>query len=591
MYDSVDDAQRLAIGSECAQLAYSPLVSTVIVSIDGNAPPSRVEQSLNSLVRQVYTKWEAILIVSCDVSSSCEELVQQQLGSDGRVRIVPAPADVNPNQAASLGLNAANGEYVGFIFAGDRLSDDSLYQLVSLINDGDFDLIFTDEDSVNSSGVRSDPKFKPGWDRDLLLGSNYIGQFTLLRMSLLKELGSFRADMREHAVWDMLLRVAAVTTDDRVYHLPLVCYHTFIDQNTMSTRSPRLASDLSTMSIPPNIERMICEHLEACGEPAAQLAPAAAGSDMIRVSRFLPTPPPLVTVIIPTRDQLTSLKKCVEGVLLETEYSPLELVIADNDSQEPETIEFLHKISDNPRVHVLRYPGPFNYSRINNDAVRHANGEILLLLNNDIEVISPNWLRELASHALRADVGAVGAKLLYPDYHVQHAGIVLGANDNGWTVTHMHRFAERFDRGYLDQLCVPRSLSAVTGACLAIRKELYDFVGGLDEVHFPITFNDVDLCLRLGNLGYRIIWTPFAELIHHECVSRKGGHADNLPESYSEDREHEHFKAKWGNLARTDDPFNNPNVLYGWREIMIPAFPPRIRRFGRRSKCASRSRV
>jgi GT2 family glycosyltransferase len=280
----------------------------------------------------------------------------------------------------------------------------------------------------------------------------------------------------------------------------------------------------------------------------------------------------LVSVIIPTRDRADLLAQCIEGVLHRTDYRNLELLIVDNRSIEPATLTLFDRlVREESGVRILRHPGQFNYSALNNAAAREATGEVLLLLNNDINVIESGWLREMVSQALRPDIGIVGAKLLYANEQVQHGGIVLGP---GGAVAHVHRLAERNDPGYFGQLALSRTLSAVTGACAAIRRAVFFEVGGLDEVNLPVTFNDIDLCLRVGDYAYRVVWTPFAELYHTECASR-GFDQANPAKRARFLREWEHMRKTWGSLLDSADPFHNPNLRYSWEGFEIPAWPRR----------------
>jgi O-antigen biosynthesis protein len=278
-------------------------------------------------------------------------------------------------------------------------------------------------------------------------------------------------------------------------------------------------------------------------------------------------------VIVPTRDHPELLAQCAAGVLNRTDYRNLELLIVDNGSIEPAMRTLLdHLVCEDNRVRVLHYPGPFNYSALNNAAAREAKGEILVLLNNDIDVIDSGWLRELVSQAIRPDVGIVGSKLLYANEQVQHAGIVLGPE--GYT-THLYRFASKNEPGYLGQLALPRTLSAVTGACVAIRREVYFEVGGLDEVNLPVTFNDIDLCLKLGEYGYRVVWTPYAELFHLECASRGLDNSRETQKRFLE--EWMHVRRLWGSLLESADPYHNPNVLFHPNNQEIPSVPRRTK--------------
>jgi len=273
-------------------------------------------------------------------------------------------------------------------------------------------------------------------------------------------------------------------------------------------------------------------------------------------------------VIVPTRDHVSVLRTCVEGVLDQTDYPSIELIIADNDSRKPETLAFFDEMRSDVRVRILRCPGPFNYSAINNTAVRSSSGEIVLLLNNDIEIIGAGWLKEMVRHAVRPEVGAVGAKLLYPDNTLQHGGVVLGLNG---VAGHLHLGAPHDSPGYFGCLSLPRNASAVTAACLALRRSVFDEVGGLDEVNLTVAFNDVDFCLRITEKGYEIIWTPEATLYHLESKSRG---SDMSPRHFARfQREVAHMRARWA--ARLDsDPFFNPNLSLASTNPIV-AFPPR----------------
>jgi GT2 family glycosyltransferase len=559
-YDTLNDADRSTVRSECLRLKQHPLISLVVAS--GNCSLELLNDTLASVQAQLYTSWEVLLAVPAGLVSQMRGLPLEHILDDSRVRKIEVTGNYHRPAATNAALAAASGEFAGFLSPGDRLSEDALYQIAAgIAADGNIDLLYTDEDSIDSSGLRQEPRFKPGWDRDLLLASNYVGQFAVFRGTLLKETGDVQESTEEATYWHLLLRAAAALTDDRVQHLPLICYH---------RRKEDAGSSLECI-VPDSSIRILSEHLRACGEPPAELLPAAPGTNYIRVVRPVPEPPPLVSVIIPTRDHVDLLQQCVEGLLSRTNYPRLELLIVDNDSKEADALAFLGTIAEKDRrVRVLKHPSIFNYSAMNNAAAREAQGEVLLLLNDDIEVISPDWLGEMVSQVVRPEVGAVGAKLLYPDGRLQHGGVVLGPDG---AVTHLERFAGRSEGGYLHQLSVLRSLSAVTGACMAIRRDVYQEAGGLEEARLLMSCNDIDLCLRLGDMGYKIIWTPFAELVHHESASRGNPQYGSVFEQ--EVREQKHLRATWGRLLNTDDPFHNPNVVFGFDKSSIPISPPR----------------
>ncbi len=578
-FDTLGDTGRDRLRQQCLQLKRKPLISIIVPPDKSPWDLGLLCDSLTSVCSQAYGDWELCLPVTAELASRIPGSPLEHLWSDSRIRKIEAPAGLDSIEASNTALATASGDFVGFLFPGDRLGEDALFQIATgIVSDAGTDIFFTDEDSIDSSGRRQQPRFKPGWDRDLLLASSYVGQFTVFRRLLLGQIGRLRRETEDCAYWDLLLRAAVVIAEDRIRHLPWVCYHRRrADKNQERTATHLVGG--SQASIDAIKTRILSEHLQSC--EGLQATFAAVDSDYVRVVRPLPHPAPLVSIIIPTRDRLDLLQPCVEGLLERTNYQRLELLIVDNGSQEDATLEFLRSIVEkDDRARVLRYRGPFNYSAMNNRAAGEAHGDVLLLLNNDIEVVSPDWLEEMISHVIRPEVGAVGAKLLYPDGRLQHGGVVFAPNETGWPVVHLERLAARGEAGYLGQLRVARSLSAVTGACLAIRRDVYQEVGGLDEDHMAITFSDIDLCLRLGDLGYKIIWTPFAELVHHESASRKTRDQCGPEELAREERERQYFCRTWGRLARTDDPFHNPNLRFGWNEVCIPVFPPRARTNG-----------
>ena len=299
-----------------------------------------------------------------------------------------------------------------------------------------------------------------------------------------------------------------------------------------------------------------------------QQAPRAPNS--FRIIWPIPQSQPLVSVIIPTRDRGDLVERCIAGLLQRTNYENLEILIVDNDSTDPVTLALFARFGEeDARIRVLKFPGPFNFSALINAGANSARGEIFLLLNNDVEVIESGWLREMVSQALRPDVGPVGAKLLYPDGKIQHGGIVIGP---GGKAIHVHRFSERNEEGYFDQLALPRTLLAVTGACLAIRREIFFEIGGLDEINLAVTYNDVDLCLRAREFGYRTVWTPYAELFHLESVSRG---LDNPSDLARFERELMYMRKRHACFSQNPDPFHNANILFGWDHLEMPSYPRR----------------
>lgn len=392
----------------------------------------------------------------------------------------------------------------------------------SLAADPEVDLIYADEDVLAPDGARRDPWFKPDWTPEPAYGGQDMvgGGFVMVRRSELEAAGDLAPGLE---ALDLALRLPP----GRIRHIPRVLAH---------RRAPHTVEGLA---------KLAARH---AGAPSV-----ASPHGGFRIAWPLPEPRPLVSVIVPTRDRADLLARCAKGVLRETAYGPLELLIVDNGSVEPTTFALFETLKADSRVRVIAAPGAFNYSDLNNRAAAQARGGIVLLLNNDIAVTRGDWLDELVAQVSRPDVGAVGARLLFGDGRLQHAGIIAGA---GGVASYYHPYAARTARGYRDALVTVREVSAVTGACLAIRREAFEAVGGLDAEHLAVTFNDVDLCLRLREQGWRILWTPFAELTHHESASRGSDLAPEHRARYV--AEAAYMRARWGDQLKAD-PFYNPN--------------------------------
>ncbi len=546
-HDSLTAADREAIRADVARLRTPPRFSLVLPLRGGGDAGGTIA----SVRAQLYAEWELLC-----------------LGSGGR-RPEAAPDEARirwlddaEERPAADGINAAlaqaTGDWVMLLGAGDLLAEQALYEFARAIEaHPDAQVIYADEDRLDAAGQRVDPWFKPGFDPDLLLGWNYIGRPVALRRDLLLRLGGLRAafadpDAAEH---DLMLRATEAAGEAGVHRIPSVLRH-------------RRTTNPSAEAVEES-RRAVREHLAARGI-VARVEAAPLAPDRHRVHWPEPRTWPLVTAIVPTRDGAAMLERCLDGVLHRTDYAALEVLIVDNGSERAETHALFDRLRADPRVRILPAPGPFNFSALNNQAVREARGEILLLLNNDIDVIGPGWLREMVTHAVRPEIGAVGAKLLYANGRLQHGGTVLGVG----VADHLLTGSRRDDPGPRGMLAVVRCASAVTAACLALRRADYEAVGGMDEENLAVAFNDVDLCLRLRERGLRILWTPFAELYHLESASR--GFDLSGPKAERFRREQAYMHARWGPLLRAD-PYWNPNLSLGdtGRDL---AWPPRRER-------------
>jgi GT2 family glycosyltransferase len=562
--DTIGDMDRVMIRTHIAGLPYSPLIS-VILLIDSTAKVALCE-TVKSVTTQLFPNWELCVTIDEDSEPLLGRILRDL--KDPRIKTTKSDYGKGTTTLANAALTLATGEFVTILRGGDILPENALYEVaVELGRNAGIDIVYSDNDQVGPDGKRFGPWFKPGWDPDLLLAQDYLSQLAVYRRTLVEAVGLMRADLEGAEFHDLALRATVATTAVRIQHIPAILYHKRED-------NPAIRSDneLLRLRVIANARRAVRDHLDSQGEKDAILQPTPHMPDAVRVIWPIPAREPSVSVIIPTRDRADLVSLCIDGVLCRTAYRNLELIIVDNHSVEADTFALFDRLtrSDN-RVRVLHRPGPFNYAALNNTAAREAKGEILLLLNNDTNVIESGWLRELVSHAVRPDVGIVGAKLLYANGRVQHAGVVLGPEGQA---THQYRLTSSSDDlGYFGQLELTRTLSAVTGACAAIRRAVFFEVGGFDERNLPVTLNDVDLCLRLGDYGYRVVWTPFAELFHLECASWQ----DNRNPSQSERllRDLQHMRKTWGTLMESSDPFHNPNLLFAPDYFEIPSSPRR----------------
>lgn len=425
----------------------------------------------------------------------------------------------------------ANGELVICLESGDTLSPLALYLLVNeFLVHPDAKVFYSDFDRIDQEGTRHDPYFKPDWNPDLLRSQNYLRHFIACSRALWEECG------QPAEPWDLALRTTERISADRIRHIPWILYHRRADAPEESAQTGRIA-------VQSHLNRT---HCEAIAE--------AVNGGCVRVRYPLPNPPPNVSLIIPTRNRRDLLEECVASLLKHTDYPRFELIIVDNDSDDPESIAYLAELNERPNVQVIHYEGRFNYSAINNYAVSQCTGEVLGLVNNDIEATDPYWLREMVSHAVRPGIGAVGAKLFYPDGTIQHAGVYVGCRG---TAAHLFCGAPADYRGPGNRAMLLQNMTAVTAACMIVRRDRYLEVGGLDEVDFEVSFNDVDFCLKLQAAGYRNVFTPYAALIHHESASR--GRHKSGPRKKQGDSEGDKLYYKWRHFSLFD-PAYNPNL-------------------------------
>ena len=557
-FDTLIDEDRTAMQMQAEGFNLKPLVSIVMPVYNPN--PIWLEQALASVRIQNYPNWELCIADDASTDSEIRPLLERYTQMDQRIKVVFREQNGHISAASNSALDLAQGEWIALLDHDDLLAEHALYWVVDAINkQPECRLIYSDEDKIDEAGVRSDPYFKCDWNPDLFFSQNMFSHLGVYHADLVRKVGGFRIGLEGSQDYDLALRCSELIAPEQIQHIPRVLYHWRIHAD--STAHSSEAKPYAMIAG----ERALNEHLDRQGINAKAVALGYG----YRVRYALPRHLPLVSLIIPTRNGLKLLKQCIESILAKTTYPNYEILIVDNGSDDLATLRYLKALTQDDRIRVLRDDLPFNYSALNNAAVKVARGELIGLINNDIEVISPEWLSEMVSHALRPEVGAVGARLWYADDTLQHAGVVLGIHG---IAGHAHRFLPKGDTGYCGRASLIQSFSAVTGACLIVRKSLYEQVGGLNEIELKVACNDVDFCLRLREAGYRTIWTPYAELYHHESATRG---FDDTPEKLARSAKEVAYMQKcWGELLQ-NDPAYIPNLSLDNEDFSL-AWPPRV---------------
>lgn len=523
-----------------------PTISLVIPVY--NTDEMFLRACIDSVRQQSYSNWQLCIADDNSPKPHIKRILKEYTELDERIQVVYRSDNGHISAASNSALDVATGEYVALIDHDDALPEHALFFVVDAINKNpSVAIIYSDEDKITEQGERFDPHFKSDWNPDLFFSQNYVSHLGVYRRSLLNKISGFRIGVEGSQDQDLLLRCLQHVSDDQIIHIPRILYH----WRTV-TGSTALASGEKSYTTEAGIKAL--RDYFSTVNPAVQVSEGLV-PNTYRVSYPIPDPAPLVSLLIPTRDRRSLTEIAVRSILEKSTYTNYEILILDNGSVEQETLEFFEKIQrEDNRVRVLRYDHPFNYSAINNFGARHAKGSVIGLVNNDIEVISPEWLTEMVSHCMRPEIGCVGAKLYYSNDTIQHGGVILGI---GGVAGHSHKHFPRNHPGYFSRLLLTQSLSAVTAACLLVMKDIFDCVSGLDERNLHVAFNDIDFCLKVRTAGYRNIWSPYAELYHHESVSR--GTEDNPDKIARFNREVEFMKMKWGD-GLANDPYYSVNL-------------------------------
>ena len=540
-FDAHSPASRADLRRQLRVLRKQPLISIVLPVY--NPDLEFLRAAVASIRNQIYERWELCVADDASTDPKVRPFLEELAHADPRIKLTFRERNGHISACSNSALKMVTGEWCALLDQDDAFAENALALVaLEIERHPDAGLIYSDEDKIDENGVRSNPFFKPDWNPELFLGQNYINHLGVYREDLLREIGGFREGFEGSQDYDLALRCVDRLRPEQVRHIPRILYHWRMVGGSLAAipDAKPYAKEAA--------RRALADHWARRGQPAV-VVPCPENTESHRVIHALPEPAPLVSIIIPTRDRVRLLERCVESIRARTDYRPFEIIVVDNGSVEKETLAFFRRAENENLIRVISETGPFNYSRLNNRAAAQARGDILVFLNNDTEIDDAGWLTEMVSHAARAEVGAVGARLWYPDGTLQHGGVVLGL---GGVAGHAFPHIPRGHPGYFNRAMLQQNCSAVTGACMAVRKTVFEELEGFDEVNLGVTFNDIDFCLRLTQRGYRVVWTPYANLIHHESASR--GHQRTPEEQAQFLREAGYMQQTWA-ARLLHDPF------------------------------------
>lgn len=558
-YDTLTPELREKISQRVAAMKNRPLISVLMPTYNPN--PAWLREAIESVRGQIYPHWELCIADDASPSAEVREILKSYNETDPRIKVVLRSENGHISAASNSALELAVGPWVALMDHDDLLPAHALFWVAHCIAEHPgVQLIYSDEDKVDEAGHRFGPYFKPDWNVDLFRSQNMFSHLGVLSTELMRSVGGFRAGLEGSQDWDLVLRCMERVEPGQIQHIPRVLYHWRV--HAESTARSMTAKPYAAIAG----ERALNEHFVRTGVQAT-----AEHLDFgYRVHYALPDVLPLVSIVVATHNGLHQVRQCVGSILQKTSYSRYEIVIIDNGSDDHATLAWLKTVAaENPNIRVLREDLSSSYSALNNRAAAVAQGEVIALVSNEIEVISPDWLDEMVSLALQSGVGAVGARLWYPDKTLQHAGLILDTKD---IATHPHRGMPAGRPGYGGRAALIQSFSAVSAACLVVRKCHYEEVGGFDEQHPKQYFSDVDFCLRLRASGLRNLWTPHAELFLHEPAAHSRHVSLQRNSQFREDTTY--MQQRWGELLK-NDPAYSPNLMLA-REDFSYAWPPRL---------------
>lgn len=526
---------------EMIDLKYKPLISLLIPVY--NIGRKYLLECVDSILKQTYDNFEICLVDDCSTNKETKEALKELETRDKRIKVKYRKENGHISKTTNDALKMANGEFVGLIDNDDTIAPNALYEVAKALNENKkLDFIYSDEDKLNKHGKRCEPNFKPDFSPDTLLSLNYICHFTVIRKSLVEKVGGFEVGLEGAQDYDLFLKCTEKTKN--IYHIPKILYHwRMVEGSTsMTIDNKNYAVEKGRQAILNALKRRKIDADVSVDEKTTYY-----------IVNYKIKKEPLVSIIIPTKDYADTTRTCLESLFKKTSYKNFEVILVNNNSEKQETFDLFDEFKkkhDNFRVLDANYE--FNYAKINNDAVKNAKGDFICLLNNDTEIITPDWLTILISYAMQDHVGCVGPKLLYPDGTIQHGGIILGL---GGVASHAYTESPKSETGIYGRLRVPYNYAGVTAACLVIKKSKYLEVEGLEE-DLKVAYNDVDFDIKLITKGYYNVFVPMVELYHYESKTR--GY-DNTPEKYKRFKiEADYMFKKWDKIIK-NDPFYNSN--------------------------------
>lgn len=564
-YDSKDIDYLFNLIETQSEFKVLPLISVVMPTYNTNL--EFLKLAIESVQAQIYPNWELCICDDASTKYDIKKTVESYSINDKRIKFIQNSSNQGIAETTNEAIKISTGDWVGFLDHDDELTQDALHWVVHHINQStNCKLIYSDEDKLNEQGQRYEPHFKSDFNYELFLAQNMVCHFTCVKRDIIASVGGLKSEYDGSQDYDLVLRIIEVIDQNQIIHIPRILYHWRACQGStaITTDNKNYALDAARKAISDHLTR-----INVGGNVGPAIIPF-----YNRVKFDLPINQPLTSIIIPTKNKPELIKVCIESILKLTKYKNFEIIIVDNGSDDDNVKEFYKKIpKDN--IKIIKADIPFNFSKLVNLGVASSQGEIVVLLNNDIEVLEDDWLDELVSHAIRDKVGAVGAKLLYPDGRAQHNGVIIGLGnlpdrDHG-VAGHSHKYFSDALPGYFSRAQLHQALSAVTGACLAIKRSTWDSVHGFNE-DLVVAFNDVDFCLRVKKLGFRNVWTPYTKLIHHESASR--GFEDNPEKQARFNQEVKCMLTRW-DKELVKDQFYNPNLTLKHEDFSL-SWPPQV---------------